>query len=761
MNEANADDALLPKEENNILDQQKKQIESLKNMVKNRSNERRISNSNVSSDADSINKKVNIENEIFFAITFIGRLVMTLYSFHGLFFIYNFIIQYIILVPGILYEINSKFLQFLLGFIYIIFAICISNVLVIPTYEFLLFPYLNFKNPLYHLKSIIRVRYIIENKKEKLMESEDEIENKQSNYINGFLIIIEFLYILSYLLAMGSVTTTFKDVVIIIILIIIYTYYLMIFLGYAMISIYLCVKFLSFSKDKHKGEGFFSIIKNAFDLNAFFGDPEKEKDKTNPRDIGPLPKINLLCYVVNPLLKRSYKDRSDSIISDAIDKKHFEDYFYYCKSVSRIVLFLFSFILICFVINKRDGWAIIFFIIFFIFISFISIFMNFPVCFKNKKTFGYYWSEKIKYKKEYKMMHPSMVTFIRFICNVFVTLAALLLFFSFFYFKDTNKLQDLYDLPFASTKLATNVHSSLFPNMCFSSIHNINLQLYLPFINDAYYYNDNPEEGTSFSSFNIDEYRKLFFDDSYKIDNIRNLINNKNKEESVKMIQYNVKNDYDEVTILAIKGPSIKKDIFIDFQLYFPSILLNLLSTFSIQGQQKESISYKFVEFSLSIPYRLFFQYSVIDEYLADLTKAYNENYKTFYKNVVIVGHSLGGGLAKLLGRILNKQAISLSGPGINAFHTLWGYEGQSENFEISAIDLVPDMDIVPRVEISAGTAYRIICKSGIFGCHDKVLSLCEVLIMCRNPNYETYCKNIAKLSDKKINELYKSSKFN
>ena len=117
MKEAKADESLLPKEENNVLDQQKKQIESLKNMVKNRTNERRISNSSVSSDADSINKKINIESEIFFAITFIGRLVMTLYSFHGLFFIYNFIIQYIILVPGILYEVNSKFLQFLLGLI--------------------------------------------------------------------------------------------------------------------------------------------------------------------------------------------------------------------------------------------------------------------------------------------------------------------------------------------------------------------------------------------------------------------------------------------------------------------------------------------------------------------------------------------------------------------------------------------------------------------------------------------------------------------
>ena len=79
----------------------------------------------------------------------------------------------------------------------------------------------------------------------------------------------------------------------------------------------------------------------------------------------------------------------------------------------------------------------------------------------------------------------------------------------------------------------------------------------------------------------------------------------------------------------------------------------------------------------------------------------------------------------------------------------------------MSSIDLVPDMDLVPRVEISGGTVYRIICKSGLFRCHSKDLSLCEVLIMCRNPNYEIYCKNIAKLSDKKIKELYKSLELN
>ena len=381
--------------------------------------------------------------------------------------------------------------------------------------------------------------------------------------------------------------------------------------------------------------------------------------------------------------------------------------------------------------------------------------MNFPVCFRNKKTFGYYWIEKIKYKKEYRMKHPSMVTYIRFIWNIIITLIALLLFFSFFYFKENNDLKDINKL-YLSREKKVGYGSLLLPTICYSSIHNIDISLYMPFINDAYYYNGKAEEGYD-SSLNIVNYKQLFFDDSYKIYDIRNLINNEKNKDSLKMVQYNVKNDLNEVTILSI---AVKKNVYIEFQLYFPSILLNFLSSFSILGQQKESSSFKFIEFSFSIPYRLFFQYSVIDSYLKDLEKAYNDNYKSFYNNIVIVGHSLGGGLAKLLGRFLGRQAISLSGPGINAFHTIWGYEEQNKNFEISAVDLVPDMDLIPRVEVSGGISYRIICKNGIFGCHNKAVSLCEVLIMCRNPNYEFYCKNIANLSDKRIKELYESSEL-
>ena len=163
----------------------------------------------------------------------------------------------------------------------------------------------------------------------------------------------------------------------------------------------------------------------------------------------------------------------------------------------------------------------------------------------------------------------------------------------------------------------------------------------------------------------------------------------------------------------------------------------------------------------MSIPYRLFSHYLLIDEYLNNLLDAYRQNDLSSSNKTIIVGHSLGGGLSKIFGRFVNRQAISLSGPGVNAFHSLWNYEGQSENFEISAIDLVPDMDLVPRVEVSGGSVYRIVCKEGPVDCHSKELSLCEVLIMCRNPNYYQYCTKMAHLDDDEIKKLEEATELN
>jgi hypothetical protein len=108
---------------------------------------------------------------------------------------------------------------------------------------------------------------------------------------------------------------------------------------------------------------------------------------------------------------------------------------------------------------------------------------------------------------------------------------------------------------------------------------------------------------------------------------------------------------------------------------------------------------------------------------------------------------------------MVKKPSISLSGPGANAFHSLWGEEGISDNFDITTIDIVPDMDLVPRVEVSGGTIYRIICREGLLGCHSKDLSLCEVLIMCQK-NYQIVCDDIAELKGKDIDRIKEASKL-
>ena len=716
-------------------------------------NKNSINSDNSSQDQTKQGKKekkhrtiFHCEEEILYGITFPGRVIMTFYSFHGLFFMLNFLIQYIILVPGLLYEIESTFLQGFLSFLYIILALFYSNLFIIPTYELLSFPFLRYRNVLAHLESLAIMKNIIEDDD----DTQKELDLKSSrDWVDILLIVIESTYLIGFISSFSSTTRIITDIVHVIIIILVYFYFQVLFFGYIVISFYLMIKLY-----KHIGKGFFFkfFFDIEFELNTFFNEKKK-----------PLPKKNLFCYVINPVLSKSYEKpegRNEPII---IEFSSIERTWNIAKKIVRFILFVGSFILTIIVMIKKDIFSVLFFIIFYFSILILTLMMNFPVLIRNKVSFGNFFSHNIKYNKAHKLENPRLVSFLRVINFLILLLASFVLVISFFTFEETNSVDEIRSLSFNPSTSESTEKDLLLPNICSSSINNIPIYLYMPFINDAYYYNNNPSISPDFhSSFQIRGYRKLFFDSNVEIKVIGNLINSSNNnEDRVKMIQYDVKKGDKEITILSIKGTSNKKDLFLDMQLYVPSVFLNFLKSFSLFGQQKDTYYSGLLEYGLSIPYRLFCQYLVIDGYLQDLLKAYNANRDTFKKNVVIVGHSLGGGLSKLLGRMKKTQAISLSGPGVNAFHSLWGYDGNSENFEISAIDLVPDMDLVPRVEVSGGTVYRIICKEGFLACHGKSLSLCEVLIMCRSPNYFEYCTKMAGLTERKINDIKQSSELN
>lgn len=95
-----------------------------------------------------------------------------------------------------------------------------------------------------------------------------------------------------------------------------------------------------------------------------------------------------------------------------------------------------------------------------------------------------------------------------------------------------------------------------------------------------------------------------------------------------KMIQNNIKNKKNKMTILSIKGTSFRLDMFLDIQLYFGAILINLINTFSTLAQEKEEYTFKLMEYGLSIPYKILFQYFIIDKHLVDLIDTYEYNEK-------------------------------------------------------------------------------------------------------------------------------------
>ena len=741
---------------NLVIVKKNKEKENLNKKV-NKNKDNYILSSIENIDANIERKCFRCTGDIMIGITYLGRIILTLYSFHGLFFIYNIIFQYIILFAGVLYDIKNFYFQIIMTLIYILFSLSAGNILVIPTYEFLTFPYMSYRNPFVHLMSFT---YIVKDVK---FDTEKAIR-KNYNIINALLIIIEIAYLIGFLCVWSSLTVVIKDYVKFVILCFMYIYYLLIILSYCFLLIFVMILLLitsyrEFSKIAKKTKQFcltkyWYIFKySLININLCFSKREE------------LPDINLLSYIINPYLIKNYEFKDGS----QLEEKHMEDYCSHIGVYQKLFLLVLT-IIIFFILTTNNEdlnfWTLVAFLFLFVVMSTLSIGINFPFCFRNKKTFGNFFAAT-NYKYKVKMRHPIMLSLVRFVCNLLVLIICLGLVFIFFFMTDSDfhtqeELENLNLKGAKINKLSDATKDKLLPNMCFSSLYYLPIPYFIPFINDAYYFNNGN------SSFKVDQYNKLIFSKDFSIevrDDLIKTLEEKKKdveeveEGSVKMIQYNVKAEKVELTILSIKGTSYKKDIFLDIQLYFPSILLSILSTFSLS--QKDTLSNKFIEYSLSIPYRIFFQFLIIDKYMDLLIKAYNKNRQYFYQNIIIVGHSLGGGLSKILGRFLKIQAISLSGPGMNAFNSLWEYRGDSEYFGISNIDLVPDMDLVPRVEVSGGTIYRIICTAGVFGCHDKERSFCEVLIMCRHPNYRIYCKEIALLDYSEINDLVNKTELN
>ena len=136
----------------------------------------------------------------------------------------------------------------------------------------------------------------------------------------------------------------------------------------------------------------------------------------------------------------------------------------------------------------------------------------------------------------------------------------------------------------------------------------------------------------------------------------------------------------------------------------------------------------------MTIPLRFLEKLTLFKKYSESLdpyiSKEINKINNT--KNIIFVGHSLGGGLAKFFGLKYHKESVSFSGPGITPLEFKLKDELNYKYFKTNLIDVIPDYDIIPRIETSAGIRYRVLCNKGFFQCHGIERTICQIGATCR-----------------------------
>ena len=104
-------------------------------------------------------------------------------------------------------------------------------------------------------------------------------------------------------------------------------------------------------------------------------------------------------------------------------------------------------------------------------------------------------------------------------------------------------------------------------------------------------------------------------------------------------------------------------------------------------------------------------------------------------REVVIVGHSLGGGLASIVASIVEIPGVSISGPGIvNLYKKL--RIGSKEHISENVISIFLSHDPVPAVDTHIGSVFSIPCvESRSDLCHMPGNLFCIFARTCPHPS--------------------------
>lgn len=267
--------------------------------------------------------------------------------------------------------------------------------------------------------------------------------------------------------------------------------------------------------------------------------------------------------------------------------------------------------------------------------------------------------------------------------------------------------------------------STVKSSMCFTRIYDLNL-IQIASIAAAPYYEDN-EKYQKFIS------KSFFKDTNWKI----NLTFLTKKDDHPVLLQADFDdNEQDNhVTIFSVRGSRTPTDWWLDVEMFVSSAMLTVAKWIPFlqrqEGKAHQLIS-NFITMPLTLMAKATYTYQYIDE-MSPYISNFTQNSRNANRNILFTGHSLGGGLSKVLAHKYQYQSVAVSGPGISPIER-YVEDKKNDNdkyFKSKLVDIVPDRDIVPRFESSGGTRYRVLCNQNVGECHNKLRTICQMGISC------------------------------
>ncbi|KAJ3355167.1 hypothetical protein GGF32_002148 [Allomyces javanicus] len=180
-----------------------------------------------------------------------------------------------------------------------------------------------------------------------------------------------------------------------------------------------------------------------------------------------------------------------------------------------------------------------------------------------------------------------------------------------------------------------------------------------------------------------------------------------------------------EVSVVVVRGTSTVEDIVQDAQLWSTSLILQGSSMFGTWiDLWPRPVVARLVQFVTSyVAFSNFIYSQEVERY----TKALLSSGK---RTVFVAGHSLGSGIAQIVGSRLEVPAIGVSGPGLGLTYLNFGTTVEAVTHW--ALNIVPFTDPVPMTDVQVATVVHLPCYQSVPSkCHSVLNTLQTMIDVC------------------------------